>query len=87
MFDGLAAFCKVPMKEATADRVWQWLLDSNHVLEELFTRNTNRNAIGLAHVQACPRALGGREVEFSDNLLTEAPDNATDVYCACLRMR
>ena len=65
-------FRKVPMYHATADRVWQWLLDPNYVVEGLFIRNTNRDAISLAHVWACARSLGGRELGFLDNLFTEA---------------
>lgn len=68
LFDGYAAFYRVPMDDATADKVWQWLLDPDHVLEGLLTRNTNGDAIGLAHVRACPRSLGGCEVGFLDDL-------------------
>ena len=68
LFYGYAAFYKVPMNDTTADRVWQWLLDPSNVLEGLLTRNTNGDAIGLAHVRACPRSLGGCEVGFLDDL-------------------
>jgi len=56
------------MDDATADQVWQWLLDPNHVLEGLLTRNSGDEAIGLAHVRACPHSLGGSEVGFLDDL-------------------
>ncbi|SFR82135.1 Acetyltransferase (GNAT) family protein [Marinobacter daqiaonensis] len=73
LFDGYARFYDVPMDDATADRVWDWLLDPNHVLEALVARDGAGKAIGLAHVRACPRTLGGCEMGFLDDLFV-APE-------------
>ena len=68
LFDGYAAFYGVPMDDATADRVWNWLLDPGHVLEGLLARDENGDIVGLAHVRACPRTLGGCDIGFLDDL-------------------
>jgi len=68
LFDGYADFYGVPMDNAIADEVWRWLLDPNHVLEGLLTRDAAGRAVGLAHVRACPRPLGACEVGFLDDM-------------------
>ena len=68
LFDGYAEFYGVSMNDSTADKVWAWLLDSSHVLEGLLTRDRRGLAVGLAHVRACPRPLGGCDIGFLDDL-------------------
>ncbi|HDZ55882.1 MAG TPA: GNAT family N-acetyltransferase [Pseudomonas xinjiangensis] len=68
LFDGYAAFYDVPVTDATANTVWDWLLDPDHVLEGMLTRDETGTAVGLAHVCACPRPLGGNEVGFLDDM-------------------
>ena len=68
LFDGYADFYGVPMDDATADTVWGWLLDPGHVLEGLVARDGHGNLVGLAHVRACPRPLGGCEIGFLDDM-------------------
>lgn len=68
LFDGYADFYHVPMDDAIADRVWAWLLDPDHVLEGLLTRDGSGAAVGMAHVRACPRSLGGGDIGFLDDM-------------------
>ena len=68
LFDGYAEFYSVPMDDATAERVWNWLLDPDHVLEGLVVRDKSEAIVGLAHVRACPRPLGGCDIGFLDDL-------------------
>jgi hypothetical protein len=38
LYDGYAAFYKVPMNDVIADRVWDWINDAAHNLKALFAR-------------------------------------------------
>ncbi|WP_028670990.1 GNAT family N-acetyltransferase [Saccharospirillum impatiens] len=68
LFDGYADFYNAPMEAATADIVWGWLLDPNHVLEGLVACDESGHLVGLAHVRACPRPLGGCDIGFLDDM-------------------
>lgn len=68
LFEGYASFYKVAMNDRIADTFWSWLLDPGHVLEGLITRDAAGKAVGIAHVRACPRTLGGSEIGFLDDL-------------------
>ena len=68
LFDGYADFYGVAMTDSIADAVWRWLLDPGHVLEGLLARDASGQAVGLAHVRACPRPLGGCDIGFLDDL-------------------
>jgi len=88
LFNGYADFYSVPMDDATAERVWAWLLDPGHVLEGLVARDEGGAIVGLAHVRACPRPLGGCDIGFLDDLyvLPEARGSgAADALFAALR--
>jgi len=88
LFSGYADFYSVPMDDATAERVWAWLLDPGHVLEGLVARDEGGAIVGLAHVRACPRPLGGYDIGFLDDLyvLPEARGSgAADALFAALR--
>ena len=47
LFEGYADFYGVVMNDEIADRVWTWLLDPSHVLEGLFTRDSNGLAVRI----------------------------------------
>jgi GNAT superfamily N-acetyltransferase len=87
LFDGYADFYGVAMDDATADRVWRWLLDPAHSLEGLLTRDADGRVVGLAHVRACPRPLGGFDIGFLDDMFV-APEargsGAADALFAAL---
>ncbi|MCP1675984.1 GNAT superfamily N-acetyltransferase [Natronocella acetinitrilica] len=73
LFDGYAAFYKLTMTREIADRVWGWLHDPHHPLECLGVRTRDGSLIGIAHVRACPRPLGGCDVGFLDDMFV-APE-------------
>ncbi len=73
LFDGYADFYQVGMTDEIADETFRWLLDPGHVLEGLITRDAGGRVVGIAHVRACPRPLGGCEVGFLDDLFV-VPD-------------
>ncbi|MEM7016926.1 MAG: GNAT family N-acetyltransferase [Pseudomonadota bacterium] len=68
LFDGYADFYTVEINDDIADEVWRWLHDSTHVMEGIVARDSNDRIVGLAHVRACPRPLGGCEVGFLDDM-------------------
>ena len=88
LFEGYAEFYNVTINQTIIDTVWGWLLDPNHVLEGLLTRNTEGKVVGIAHVRACPRPLGGNDTGFLDDLFVH-PDargsGAADALFAALR--
>jgi GNAT superfamily N-acetyltransferase len=71
LYDGYAAFYKVPMNDVIADRVWDWINDPAHNLEALFARTPEGRVIGLAHFRAMPRPLTGSTVGFLDDLFVD----------------
>jgi len=68
LFDGYAEFYGVPMNDAIADEVWAWLHDPEHVLEGILVWDGDGRVVGMAHVRACPRPLGGCEMGFLDDM-------------------
>lgn len=68
LFHGYAGFYDVPISADTAEKVWSWLLDPDHVLEGLLVRNEQGRAVGLVHVRACPRSLSASDVGFLDDM-------------------
>jgi GNAT superfamily N-acetyltransferase len=68
LFDGYADFYGVAISDSIADSVWGWLLDPGHVLEGLVVRDATAKIVGIAHVRACPRPLGGCEIGFLDDM-------------------
>lgn len=88
LFDGYVAFYGFTPDDATAGRVWRWLLDPDHVLEGLLVLDGGGRAVGLAHVRACPRPLGGCDIGFLDDMYV-LPDargsGAAEALFAALR--
>ena len=73
LYDGYAAFYKMPMTDEIAGRVWGWLHDPQHPLEALLARTRDGEIIGLAHFRAMPRPLTGSDAGFLDDLFV-APE-------------
>jgi GNAT superfamily N-acetyltransferase len=73
LFGGYADFYGVPIDDTIANRVWAWLLDPNHVLEGLVVRDEGGRVVGFVHVRACPRPLGGGDIDFLDDMFV-APE-------------
>ena len=74
LFEGYAQFYSVGISVAVADETFSWLLNPDHVLEGLIARDCEGRAVGIAHVRACPRPLGGCEVGFLDDMFV-IPDS------------
>jgi GNAT superfamily N-acetyltransferase len=68
LFEGYAGFYGIAMNDATANKVWDWLLDANHVLEGLLVRDVAEYAIGFIHFRSCPRSLGGCDIGFVEDM-------------------
>lgn len=73
LYNGYAAFYKMPMTDETAERVWGWLHDADHVQEALVARDSAGRVIGLAHFRAMPSPLRGAYAGFLDDLFVD-PD-------------
>lgn len=88
LFEGYGEFYKTPITEEIADRVWEWLLNPDHVLEGLMVRDKQGKAVGIAHVRACPRSLAGGDIGFVDDMFV-APESrgtgAADAMVAHLK--
>ena len=73
LFDGYAAFYKLEMDDATAQRVWDWLLDPDHPLEGLLVERADGSVVAMGHVRSCPRTLSGCDLGFLDDMFV-APE-------------
>jgi len=71
LYDGYAAFYKVPMNDEIADRVWGWINDPAHGVEALVARTRAGQVIGLAHFRSMPRPLNGSTAGFLDDLFVD----------------
>ena len=71
LYNGYAAFYKMPMTDETAERVWGWLHDADHVQEALVARDSAGRVIGLAHFRAMPSPLRGAYAGFLDDLFVD----------------
>jgi GNAT superfamily N-acetyltransferase len=70
LFDGYAAFYKVPMDDAIAARTWAWIQDEAHPVEGVVARRGGA-VVGLAHFRAMPSPLRGVEIGFLDDLFVD----------------
>ena len=68
LFQGYADFYGSNLTDDSARQVWSWLHEPEHVLEGLIARTADGDAVGLAHVRACPRPLAGQTIGFLDDL-------------------
>lgn len=87
LFQGYAEFYKTSLTEEAAEKVWQWLMDPDHVFEGLIMRDANKQAIGIVHFRACPRSLSGGDIGFVDDIFIDPESRgsgAADVFVARL---
>lgn len=84
LYNGYAAFYKVPMDDRIADTVWGWLLDPGHVMTCLLARDPEGTPIGLAHFREMPRPLAGRVGGFLDDLFVEPAHRGSGVADALI---
>jgi GNAT superfamily N-acetyltransferase len=71
LFDGYAAFYKVPMDDAIAGRTWAWIQDPAHPVEGVIAIRDGQ-AVGLAHFRPMPNPLRGVEIGFLDDLFVDS---------------
>jgi hypothetical protein len=76
LYDGYAAFYKVPMNDEIADRVWGWINDPAHGVEALVARTRAGQVIGLAHFRAC-RVHSTEAPPVSSTTFSSIPNSAT----------
>lgn len=67
LYDGYAAFYRVPMTDEKARLLWSWLMDPDHVVKGFLARS-NGAVVGLAHVREMPRPLHAKYGGFLDDL-------------------
>jgi GNAT superfamily N-acetyltransferase len=70
LYEGYAAFYKVPMTAETAARVWGWIHDPAHPVEGVVAERDGA-LVGLAHFRAMPSPLRGVEIGFLDDLFVD----------------
>jgi len=70
LFDGYAAFYKVPMDDAIAGRTWAWIQDPAHPVEGVIAKRDG-SVVGLAHFRPIPSPLRGIEIGFLDDLFVD----------------
>lgn len=73
LYNGYAAFYKVPMTDAIADTVWDWIHDPGHEVKALVAKDGEGRLVGLAHFRAMARPLAGATGAFLDDLFV-APE-------------
>jgi ribosomal protein S18 acetylase RimI-like enzyme len=72
LYQGYADFYAVPMTDAIADQVWNWLMDGNAALKGYVAEvKDTREVIGIAHVRPYPRSLSGSWAGFLDDLYVD----------------
>jgi GNAT superfamily N-acetyltransferase len=71
LYDGYAAFYKMPMNDEIADRVWGWINDPAHSVEALVARTHQGRVVSLAHFRSMPRPLNGSTAGFLDDLFVD----------------
>lgn len=85
LYNGYAAFYKVPMTDEIAETVWGWLNDPNHVLNCLIAEDASGKVVGLAHIRAMPRPLSGSECGFLDDLFVDPDARGQGVFEALFK--
>ncbi|MFO0995180.1 MAG: GNAT family N-acetyltransferase [Alphaproteobacteria bacterium] len=79
LYNGYAAFYKVPMTDAIADTVWGWIHDPDHEVEALVAKDADGQLVGLAHFRAMARPLAGAVGAFLDDLFVAPEARGTGV--------
>ena len=84
LYDGYAAFYKVPMNDEIASTVWGWIHDPKHEVECLVAKTADGRLVGLAHFRAMARPLAGRVGGFLDDLFVSPEMRGTGIAEALL---
>ena len=72
LYDGYAAFYKSDMTDEMAERVWDWLMDTDHDLNCILAVH-GQKIVGLAHYRPMLRPLRSCYIGYLDDLFV-APE-------------
>lgn len=75
LYDGYARFYGADLSDKTAETVWGWLHDRDHVLQGVIAFAGIR-PVGLAHFRPAPNPLRGGEICFLDDLFVVPEERA-----------
>ena len=71
LYCGYAEFYNMPMEQQTLDTVWSWIFDVDNKFYCLIAKNSEDQALGLAHYREMPSPLRGAVVGFLDDLYVD----------------
>ncbi|MSP11115.1 MAG: GNAT family N-acetyltransferase [Pelagibacteraceae bacterium] len=72
LYNGYAAFYKVPMNTEIIDALWGWINDENHVVNGICFELDSK-IVGIAHYRTMPRPIKAKYIGFLDDLFVD-PD-------------
>lgn len=72
LYNGYAAFYKVPMNTDILNTLWDWINDENHVVKGICFELDSK-IVGIAHYRTMPRPIKGKYIGFLDDLFVD-PD-------------
>ena len=84
LYDGYAAFYEMPMADDTAQIVWEWIQDPEHVVGGLLAKTAAGEAVGLAHYRDMPSPLRGTTAGFLDDLYVDPDQRGSGVAAALI---
>ena len=82
LYCGYAKFYKMPMSQQTLDTVWSWIFDGDYKFYCLIAKNSEGDALGLAHYREMPSPLRGAVVGFLDDLYVDPASRGEGVVDA-----
>lgn len=80
LYAGYADFYRTPLAADTAERLWHWLIDPQHVVEGLVCHAAHeQRPVGLLHFRACPHPLSASVIGFVDDMYIDTPHRGAGV--------
>lgn len=70
LYNGYAAFYKVPMNTDILNTLWEWINDENHVVKGICFELENK-IVGIAHYRTMPRPIKAKYIGFLDDLFVD----------------
>ncbi len=83
LFDGYAAFYRVPMTDRAAGTTWAWIRDPAHEVDGAVARDGDA-LVGLAHFRRMPSPLRGADLGFLDDLYVDPAARGRGVGAALI---
>ncbi len=85
LYRAYAEFYNMPMNDEILDTVWSWIFDENNMFFAFIAKDTEDNALAIAHCREMPSPLRGTMVGFLDDLFITP--NARGTQCSHKMMR